>query len=63
MKIIKWLKEQYEKPRPYKPTRQEEAILELADYLENPNHDQYKIKKHIADILGITFTQPHNHKQ
>lgn len=52
-KLIKWLKYQWEKPRPYKPTRQEEAILELASYLEDPGHDFYKVRKHIASILGI----------
>lgn len=31
----------------------EEAILCLADYLENPNHDEYKVREHIMWILGI----------
>lgn len=36
-----------------KPSREEEAIMALADYLEDPMHDQYKVKEHIMDILGL----------
>ena len=33
----------------------EEAILALAEYMEDSMHDQYKVKKHIAEILGVEF--------
>lgn len=36
-----------------KLTRIEEAILMLADYLEDEMHADYKIKQHIMEILGV----------
>lgn len=33
----------------------EKAIIELAAYLEDTNHDQYPVKKHIMEILGVTY--------
>ncbi len=51
MKTIKqWFREIF-----LRPSSQDMAILELADYLEKPNHDQYKVKQHIMEILGIEF--------
>lgn len=60
MKILNWIKKEWNKPRPYKPTRQEEAILKLAEYLEDPNRDNYKIVKHIGNILGIELSIKEN---
>lgn len=34
----------------------ERAILLLADYMEDPMHDEYKIKMQVLDILGYEFT-------
>lgn len=31
----------------------EKAILFLAEYMEDPNHDQYRIKTMVLDILGL----------
>lgn len=57
MNVLDWVKKQWNKPRPYKPTRIEEAILALAEYLEDPNHDNYKVSEDIANILGIEFIE------
>ena len=34
-------------------SRIEEAIMTLADYLEDVNHADYAVKKHIMEILEI----------
>ena len=31
----------------------EEAILILAEYIEDVNHSDYKVKRHIAEVLGV----------
>lgn len=31
----------------------EMAIITLATYLEDPSHDDYKVKEHILEILGL----------
>ena len=31
----------------------ERAILLLAEYLENPQHDQFKVRQHILEMLGL----------
>lgn len=31
----------------------EEAIIMLADYAEDVSHADYKVKKHILEILGL----------
>ena len=43
-----------------KLTKEQEAIILLADYLEDHNHADYKVKKHIMEILGIEFKPVHN---
>lgn len=34
----------------------EMAIITLASYLEDPVHDDYKVKEHILEILGLENT-------
>ena len=43
-------------------TKIEEAILALAEYLEDINHADYKVKHHIAEILGVEFIKTLNQK-
>lgn len=38
--------------RKIKLTKVEEALIYLASMCESPNHDQYKLRAHILDILG-----------
>jgi len=38
---------------PKELTPVEEAILALAEYLEYVNHDEYAVRKHIMEILGV----------
>lgn len=33
-------------------TKIEQAILLLAEYLEDPTHDQFRVFEHVADVLG-----------
>ena len=47
----------------YKLNRIEKAILHLADLLEDPMHDQYKVRLMIMDILGLELTPPHEDKK
>lgn len=37
-----------------KLTKVEEAIIYLAEMLENPLHNEYKVKRAVLDILGYT---------
>lgn len=32
-----------------------QAIIHLAELMENPNHDQYQIKKTILEVLGYEY--------
>lgn len=36
-----------------KITQIEKAIIYLAEFMENPFHDQYQIKNQVMDILGV----------
>jgi len=44
------------------PNKEQLAILRLAEYLENPNHADYKIVKDIGDILGFEFRLTPSHE-
>lgn len=33
----------------------EKALILLAEYMEDPMHDQYRIKAQVLDMLGLEF--------
>lgn len=41
-----------------KLSRIEKAIVNLADMMEDPNHDQYMILKTTLEILGLELLPP-----
>lgn len=44
----------------HKLTRIEKSLILLADYMEDPTHDRYQMKKMILDILGLELLPDEN---
>ncbi len=41
----------------HKLTKVEQALVYIADMIEDPNHDQYKIKQVVLDLLGLELIE------
>lgn len=48
------------KKKAKKLSRIEQALILLAEYMQDPVHDQYMVKAQVLDILGLQEVLPAN---